>query len=538
MTRWALSDPMDVLVRMVSLSSATDGDRVLVSYYQPDEEVPVATAELYLTGFAVPLDVDISCSGRVQMTSDEEAKAPELANSDLEVPVTLEEGLSLSLMWGSIWEAGFTWFLPEPTVLSSLQKNWVWGPSGWDAILLVNGSPADVGQLVDRRPTKVSYSEEIKSLSQMTLNVQGPSCILKKYRLVLHTSKGKSEKARVSRPQKTLVYKDTVVFQVAPCIFIPSTQMPLEVYLCRELQVQGFVNMVTELSKESNSQVTAVYEDPGCLGRWLQSPGVGSVIHGTKDHRLASMDSTGNLMVSPPVQVGGKEYPEAGSALAAAFTPGEARGQVVARCLKTTGRNPSEEGWDTGKALRDFLYAQQLQATVELFSDWLMTGHMDEFMSFIPMQDKMEGEKAVLVVLGQQKQISQKLWGGEAVRLSGRDVVSMWMAPWRATKPEATSTECIHLSRDILERELGLAEGRHRHPAAVLREQLANVPSSQQTRKLFVRPHFPALLLESLGFKCTFINDFDCYLTKIGDFCACANIRWVPFAFKWWRMVP
>lgn len=31
---------------------------------------------------------------------------------------------------------------------------------------------------------------------------------------------------------------------------------------------------------------------------------------------------------------------------------------------------------------------------------------------------------------------------------------------------------------------------------------------------------------------------FDCYLTKIGAFCACANIRWVPFAFKWWRMVP
>lgn len=32
---------------------------------------------------------------------------------------------------------------------------------------------------------------------------------------------------------ETLVYKDTVVFRVAPCVFIPSTQMPLEVYLCR-----------------------------------------------------------------------------------------------------------------------------------------------------------------------------------------------------------------------------------------------------------------------------------------------------------------
>lgn len=32
---------------------------------------------------------------------------------------------------------------------------------------------------------------------------------------------------------ETPVYKDTVVFRVAPCIFTPSTQMPLEMYLYR-----------------------------------------------------------------------------------------------------------------------------------------------------------------------------------------------------------------------------------------------------------------------------------------------------------------
>lgn len=35
----------------------------------------------------------------------------------------------------------------------------------------------------------------------MILRVQGPSCILKKCRVVLHTSKEESEKARVYRPQ-------------------------------------------------------------------------------------------------------------------------------------------------------------------------------------------------------------------------------------------------------------------------------------------------------------------------------------------------
>ena len=41
-----------------------------------------------------------------------------------------------------------------------MQKNWVWGPSGWGAILLVNCSPPDMGQVADK--TKKVFSEEGK----------------------------------------------------------------------------------------------------------------------------------------------------------------------------------------------------------------------------------------------------------------------------------------------------------------------------------------------------------------------------------------
>lgn len=41
--------------------------------------------------------------------------------------------------------------------LSFLQKTWVWGPSGWGAILLVNCSPSVAGQPVDK--SKVFSSE-------------------------------------------------------------------------------------------------------------------------------------------------------------------------------------------------------------------------------------------------------------------------------------------------------------------------------------------------------------------------------------------
>lgn len=40
------------------------------------------------------------------------------------------------------------------------------------------------------------------------------------------------------------------------------------------------------------------------------------------------------------------------------------------------------------KVVRDFLQAQQVQAPVELYSDWLSVGHVDEFLSFVPASDQ------------------------------------------------------------------------------------------------------------------------------------------------------
>lgn len=40
------------------------------------------------------------------------------------------------------------------------------------------------------------------------------------------------------------------------------------------------------------------------------------------------------------------------------------------------------------RALQDFLGAQQVQAPLRLYSDWLSVGHVDEFLSFVPVQKK------------------------------------------------------------------------------------------------------------------------------------------------------
>lgn len=82
-----------------------------------------------------------------------------------------------------------------------------------------------------------------------------------------------------------------------------------------------------------------------------------------------------------------------------------------------------------GKPLRDFLYAQQVQAPVELFSDWLMTGHVDEFMCFLPT-DKRSGNGKVCVGSG---------GGGEHLEASrGEGIWLLTLAGCAAGLPAAT----------------------------------------------------------------------------------------------------
>lgn len=62
------------------------------------------------------------------------------------------------------------------------------------------------------------------------------------------------------------------------------------------------------------------------------------------------------------------------------------RGAIATRFLlpllhRAPGRRMS-------KAVRDFLYAQKVQAPVEVYSEWLTVGHVDEFITFVPAFDK------------------------------------------------------------------------------------------------------------------------------------------------------
>lgn len=49
---------------------------------------------------------------------------------------------------------------------------------------------------------------------------------------------------------------------------------------------------------------------------------------------------------------------------------------------------PRASGRRMCRAVRDFLFAQKVQAPLEVYSEWLSVGHVDEFLTFVPALDR------------------------------------------------------------------------------------------------------------------------------------------------------
>ncbi|NXD17992.1 PADI3 deiminase, partial [Nothocercus nigrocapillus] len=202
---------------------------------------------------------------------------------------------------------------------------------------------------------------------------------------------------------ETPIFTDTVVFRVAPWIMTPNTLAPAEVYVCSVADNQGFVVAVSALAQRAGCAVTVCPLLENRHDRWIQDEiefGYVQAPHktfpvvfdsprdrGLKDFPVkrilgpdfgyvareapegaSGLDSFGNLEVSPPVAARGKDFPLGRILVGSSF--------------------PRFGGRRMAKAVRDFLVAQRVQAPVELFSDWLSVGHVDEFLTFVPAPDR------------------------------------------------------------------------------------------------------------------------------------------------------
>ncbi|XP_027135230.1 protein-arginine deiminase type-2 [Larimichthys crocea] len=282
----------------------------------------------------------------------------------------------------------------------------------------------------------------------------------------------------------------------------------------------------------------------------LLGPDFGYVtrVPGRKD--VSSLDSFGNLDVSPPVTVNGKNYPLGRIVLGVAFP------------TATGGRSMT-------KVVQDFLRAQKVQEPIALFTDWLLVGHVDEFMTFVPAP----GRKGFRLLLASPDAAYKLFKGlqkdghGQAKLFEGVEgqepvTVDEVLSNDSLLTQNKYAQSCIDWNRDVLKRELGLVDWdiidvpilfRPWEKAGQQPRAVAYYPDMVNMIVLgknlgIPKPFGPKVngrcaleaemcsLLEGLGLSCTFIDDFTSYHQGQGEVHCGSNVRRQWFAFKWWNL--
>uniref|UniRef100_A0A8D2LCA0 protein-arginine deiminase n=1 Tax=Varanus komodoensis TaxID=61221 RepID=A0A8D2LCA0_VARKO len=379
------------------------------------------------------------------------------------------------------------------------------------------------------------------------------------------------------------IFSDTVVFRVAPWIMTPNTLQPVTVYVCSVKDNADFVTDVKKLTQKAGCKLVICPEIENKGDRWIQDemefgyvqaphksfpvvfdsprdrglknfpfkkilgPDFGYVTREAAQEKLSSLDSFGNLEVSPPVTVRGKEYP-LGRILIGTYFPTAKGDQVV-------------------KDIQDFLYAQEVQSPIELYSDWLFVGHVDEFLTFIPAGDRkgfrllLASPSACFKLLKEKNQEGY----GDALMFDGKlgkkpISIKKILSDKSLKSCNEYFQKCIDWNRDVLKEELDLTE-----------EDIIDIPQLfERSSSCKAHAYFPDLvnmivlgkylgipkpfgpiiheqccleaevrrLLEPLGLSCTFIDDFKTYHALYGEIHCGTNTRRKPFSFKWWNMTP
>ncbi|XP_062049100.1 protein-arginine deiminase type-4 [Lepus europaeus] len=600
--KWPLEPGLEVTVRMTAASTFTDDHKVRISYYG-SKPTPVQ-ALLYLTGVELSLRADVTRTGKAKPTGASRGQsswtwgprgqgAILLVNCDRDNPTASSRDCEDE----EVLDHGDLKDMSLVTLSTTTPKNF---SATHQLVLHVAKSEMD--------KVRVFQATRSQPLSRYlaVLGPQQPSHVLELPAGQHHTefyAEGLSfpdtgfpglislcvSLLDTSNPElpAALVFQDRVTFRVAPWIMTPNTQPPQEVYVCRVLENEDFLKSVAALAKKARCKLTVCPEEQNMDDQWMQDemeigytqaphkvlpvvfdsprdrglkdfpikivmgPNFGYVTRGAAEE-VTGLDSFGNLEVSPPVTVGKKDYP-------------------LGRILVGSSSFPSDESRDMHQALWDFLCAQQVQAPVKLYSDWLAVGHVDEFLSFVPALDR-KGFRLLLASPRACYRLFQELQReghGEALLFQGlkrkkQQQIKEILSNKKLREHNAYVEKCIDWNREVLRRELGLAEGdivdipqlfrlvgggRERLKAAAFFPNMVNMLVLGKHLGI-PKPYGPIVagrcclegkvraLLEPLGLRCTFIDDFYSYHVQQGEVHCGTNVRRKPFAFKWWHMEP
>ncbi|WP_171180677.1 protein-arginine deiminase family protein [Ruegeria sp. HKCCD8929] len=222
---------------------------------------------------------------------------------------------------------------------------------------------------------------------------------------------------------------DRVMYRVAPWVMTPNTQAAEHIYTCKitngpdnnTLFLEGLQKATAaeglplEIIPESISRGDRWIQDEIEIGYSRSHRGTLPVVFDSpRDRGLDefpeirllgtdfghfvigggvpnSLDSFGNLEVSPPVVVDGQSYP---------------LGRVVVGGRRSGDYQHSSR--QMMAEIRQFLYAQKVQFPFEIYTDWLSVAHVDEIVCFVPSSSG-QGFKVLVADTDRVKEILEEL---------------------------------------------------------------------------------------------------------------------------------
>ncbi|KAJ6656820.1 hypothetical protein lerEdw1_003151 [Lerista edwardsae] len=599
--RWPL-DPSTILrIRMAQPSTEANDNKVTVCYYGENGKHPIDQAGLFLTGITISLDVDADRDGVVEKNNPRKATwtwgpdgqgAVLLVNCDKENPLIEVEDCQDERVFCKE-------DLEDMSRMILRTKGPERLPPGYEMVLYIPISDSDkVGVFYLQNPFfgqryihvlgrrklyhVVTYTGGSAELEFFVEGLRFPDDSFNGL-VTVHVSL--LEALAEGIPQ-TPIFTDTVVFRVAPWIMTPNTLAPVSVFVCSVKDNYLFLKEIKNLVSKANCDVKVCSGYMNRGDRWMQDeiefgyiqaphkgfpvvldsprngglqdfavkeilgPDFGYVTREPLFELVSSLDSFGNLEVSPPVTANGKAYPLGRILIGSSF--------------------PTSAGRRMTKVVRDFLYAQQVQAPVELYSDWLMVGHVDEFMTFVPIPGKKQQFRLLMASPSACYRLfreKQKEGHGEAIMFKGysgtdtkRVTINKVLSNEVMIQENQYVQRCIDWNRDILKKELGLEEKDILDIPALFKmdkggKAMAYFPNMVNMIVLardlgIAKPFGPIIaeeccleqyvssLLEPLGLTCTYIDDVSSYHKQLGEVHCGTNVQRKPFAYDWWNIIP
>uniref|UniRef100_A0A8C5HHZ0 protein-arginine deiminase n=1 Tax=Gouania willdenowi TaxID=441366 RepID=A0A8C5HHZ0_GOUWI len=597
------NDPV-LLISMTAASEEENDNKLSVWYYGEDKEV-LGKAVLHLTAVEISLDVDADRDGIVEKNNPNKGSwkwgpdghgAVLLVNCDSETSKWKRPDLQQNYISNESDLKDMTKMVLRTNGPTEL-------PEGYRLIMYISQGDSERIRVYrstyrgegkgkwEKYPLLLSaraLSQEVLYLgkeAETNFYVEGLQFADKGFDGLITINLSLFEPIGPGIPERP-IFTDTVVLRVSPWIMTPNTLNPIEVYVCSTDDNNQFLRGMRSLVARSGYRLKICHEYMNRGDRWMQDemefgfvdsphkqfpvvldsprdgclvdfpyyellgPDFGYVTREAHKREVNTLDSFGNLEVSPPVTVRGKSYPLGRIIIGVAFP------------IATQGRNMTQ-------VVQDFLWAQKVQDPIALFSDWLCVGHVDEFLSFVPARDR-KGFRLLLASPDAGYKLFRRLQKegyGQSELFDGlkdeKPIPVDEILEDEVLRDQNNYVQsCIDWNRDVLKRELGLDEGDIIDLPILFKlveidqamRAVAYYPDMVNMIVLgknlgIPKPFGPIVkrrcaletemcnLLEPLGLNCTFIDDFTSYHQLQGEVHCGSNVRREPFDFKWWNMV-